>query len=171
MQTLPYKRGAKQGCPLSSYLFIIFLELMAIEMRQNILLKGVQPPVTDMTITSYSYLHQQPDNSDDRLSIFGDDSSTITTNPAQVQETREDIYTYKKASSSELYVRKTIIIKLGKSHTLPITQTTFNVNFTIMKDTDNETYLGDTIGNCVSEVQMFDKPIHSIAKLGDKWLQ
>ena len=40
-----------------------------------------------------------------------------------------------------------------------------------MTETENETYLGDIIGNEVSEGQTFDKINQGIEKLGDKWIQ
>ena len=43
------------------------------------------------------------------------------------------------------------------------------VNFSVMEVNDTETYLGDIIGNSVSESQTFDKIITNIEKLGGKW--
>ena len=40
-----------------------------------------------------------------------------------------------------------------------------------MKDEDSETYLGDVIGNNVTENQTFDKVLLGIEKLGEKWLK
>ena len=73
------KGGVQKGCPLSPYLFIIVLELMAIEMRQDAAMTRVTPPNTTQTITCYSKINNQPDNKDDGLSMFADTSSTITT--------------------------------------------------------------------------------------------
>ena len=94
-------------------------------------------------------MNKQHDNEDDRLSMFADDNSTITTSTEQVFYARENIHTYEKASCSELHEGNTKIIKLGKSTRKNITQATLRVNFVIMKEGENEAYLGDIIGNTV----------------------
>ena len=96
-------------------------------------------------------MNKQHDNEDDRLSMFAHNSSTITTSTDQVFYARENINTYEKASCSELHEGKTKIIKLGKAIKKNITQATLSVNFTIMKEGENEAYLGDIRGNTVSE--------------------
>ena len=118
---------------------------------------------------SYSHHNSQRDNEDGRLSMFADNSSTITTTPDQVKAAREDIHTYKKASCSKLHEGKTLIIKLGKARSKHVTVATLNIKFTIIEDGANETYLGDTIGNNVTEEQTFGKALKSIKTLGNKW--
>ena len=98
-------------------------------------------------------VNSQPDNKDDRLSIFEDESSTITTRESEVKAARENIHSYERAFTSELHEGKTTIIKLGKARKKQVTHASLNVNFTIMKDEDHETYLGGTIGNCVTAYQ------------------
>ena len=161
--------GVQQGWPLSPYLFIIVLELMAIEVREKPHIKGVQPPLNTKPTTSYSNHNYQRNNKDDRLSMFADNSSTITMTMDQVRAAQEDIHTYQKTSCSELHEGKTLIIKLGKARTKHVTSRTLNVNFTIMEDGKNETYLGDTIGNNVTEEQTFGKALKGIKMLGTKW--
>ena len=103
--------------------------------------------------------------------MFADDSSTITSKPSEVAIARENIHMYEKVSTSKLHDGKTIIIKLGKARTKNVTKALMKVNFTIMKENDNETYLGDIIGNNVTEEQTFDKAIKGMEKLGEKWLK
>ena len=48
------------------------------------------------------------------------------------------------------------ILNLGKARVKNITQSSMKVRFTIMKDTQNENYLGDIIGNKITEKERFD---------------
>ena len=67
--------------------------------------------------------------------------------------------TYEKASGSQLHDGKTKIIKLGKARTKNENSESLNVNFTTTHYNENETYLGDVIGNNVAEIQTFQKTI------------
>ena len=88
------KGGVRQGCLLIPYLFIIVLELMGIEIREDKQIKGVDILTPHKKISSYSHMNKQHDNKDDILSMFADDISTITTSADQVLYARENIHTY-----------------------------------------------------------------------------
>ena len=135
---------------------------MAIEMRIDQQMNGVKPPEETKTITSFSKHTNQTDILDDILSMFTDDSSTIASKSSKVLIARENIHSYEKASTSKLHGGKIIIIKLSKERTKNVTQTSMKVNFTIMKENENETYLGNIIGNNITDEQMFDKAIRGI---------
>ena len=62
-------------------------------------------------------------------------------------------------------------MKLGRARKRNITKTHMDTNFTIMKDTDTENYLGDIIGNIVTEEETYEKAIRGIETLGAKWLK
>ena len=114
---------------------------------------------SNITITSYIHNEEQPDNKDDRLSMFADDSSIITKNAHQTQQARRNMKTYEKSSGSQLHEGKTKIIKLGIERTNNETNESLNVNFTIMQDDENENFLEDIIGKNVTEIQTFQKPL------------
>ena len=44
-------------------------------------------------------------------------------------------------------------------------------NFTIIQEEESETYVGDVIGNTVTEGDTFNSAINGIEKLGEKWLK
>ena len=46
------------------------------------------------------------------------------------------------------------------------TKSTMNVNFSIIQDNKTEAYLGDVIGNNVTEAHTFDKALKDIENLG-----
>ena len=54
---------------------------------------------------------------------------------------------------------------------IKITQATLRVNSTIMKEGENEAYLGYTRGNTVSENGTSKKALIRIEKLGQTWLR
>ena len=121
--------------------------------------------------SSFSQNEEQPDNEDEMLSMFADDSYAIARNTDQMQKVWSNIQTYEKASGSQLHEGKNKMIKLDKARTNNETNELLNVNFTIMQYDENETYLGGIIGNNVTEIQTFQKPLQGMEKLGDRWLK
>jgi hypothetical protein len=62
---------------------------------------------------------------------------------------------YEQASGSKLYEGKTMILKLGNTRKKVMTNRQIGVKFTILEDEAREKYLGDVIGNDVTEEQRF----------------
>jgi len=91
-------RGLRQGCPLSPYLFLIIVELLAIQIRKNVEIKGIE-------IGDYiSKLHQYAD--DTFISILNDNKS--------VQEVFRTIEEFSIISGLTLNINKTEVLYIGK---------------------------------------------------------
>ena len=172
--------GVRQGCPLSPYLFIIVLELMAIEMRDDETIKGVKIAAarireitTKLTTIIRSLIHKQTQggNEDDRLSIFADDSATFVTATDQILPARINIGTYEGGTTAALHELKTTIMRLGPTSTKQLTQTDTHVKFIIMEDKATERYSGDIIGNNVTEDDTFGHLLETVEKLDTRWLK
>ena len=177
-ETFEMKGGVRQGCPLSPYLFIVVLELMAIEVRESRELNGIKmipeekgdrPRRSKNSITSHSNYHKQKDSEEDKLSMFADDSSTFIAKTEQIVKTRGIISRYEKATGAKLHDGKTKILKLGRLRRKKLTAKSLGVNFEIMKDEATEEYLGDLVGNTVEEEQRFGPILNKITKLGENW--
>ena len=172
--------GVRQGCPLSPYLFIIVLELMALEMKDDETIEGVKiaaartREITSKITTiirSLSHKQTQGENEDDRLSMFADDSATFVTAPDQILPARINIGAFEGGTTAALHELKTKIMRLGPAATKTLTKTDTQVKFIIMEDKETEKYLGDIIGNNVTEDDTFGHLLESVEKLGNRWLK
>ena len=103
--------------------------------------------------------------------MFADDSSTIVANTKQIVEARIVINKFEKATGAKLHDGKTKVMKLGKTRKEKLTNKQIQVDFTIMEEDGSEEYLGDIIGNEVTEDQRFGKKVEGIEKEGSRWIQ
>ena len=95
-EAIHVKRGIRQGCPVSSLVFIICIELMAINIRANVDIKGIQVRTRERILAQYA------------------DDSTLTLsdiNSIGVAMTTTDEYC--KVSGMKLNISKTVGIWLG----------------------------------------------------------
>jgi hypothetical protein len=149
--------GVRQGCPLSPFLFICILELMAIAVRENTEVQGIVlvEPVT---------------GKEDKISLFADDSAICLGKPhEQAKEARITMKRYEEASGSELHDGKTMIMKIGSTRKRVMTNMQIEVKFTILEDEAKEKYLGDVVGNEVTEKERFEDRIEKMKKIGNRW--
>jgi hypothetical protein len=160
--------GVRQGCPMSPFLFICALELMANEVRQDSRVEGVQEPES---------------KSSDKISLFADDSAAFAGNFDEIRWEREDVAWYEKATASKLNDPKSTIILLGKlrtaytdviaEHTPAVARLVLEyymeVRFEILADEGMERYLGDLIGNKVTEEKRFEEGLRKMKEIAKFW--
>ena len=106
----------------------------------------------------------------DTISLFADDSCICARQPFEdLKEARITMEKYEQASGSALHEGKTKIMKIGKTREKMMTNRQIGVKFTILEDKAQETYLGDIIGNEVTEEQRFDGCLEKMQEKGDRW--
>jgi len=91
--------GVRQGCPLSPYLFICVLELLAISIRKNEGIVGIREPISGVST---------------KFSLFADDSALLCGNPMTgLKEARKEVERFEEATAGALHDGKTKILLLG----------------------------------------------------------
>ena len=101
-QWFAIQRGCRQGDPISPYLFILCVEILAIMIRQNKHIKGIFIGETEYKISQYA--------DDTEITLEGDKNS--------FEETVKTINTFGKASGLFLNAGKTSAIWLGNKRNL-----------------------------------------------------
>ena len=92
-------RGARQGCSLSPFLFVIAAELLATKIRQSALCRGFQ----------------LPNNKEAKISQFADDKTVIAKDVESVKQVLELMKEFGAFSSLEINQRKTKATWIGSS--------------------------------------------------------
>ena len=95
-------RGIRQGCPISALLFILVAEVMAINIKNNNLIRGIQ--IGDQEI---------------KLSQFADDTTLFIKDIDSLNTTLHLLDHYKKCAGLNLNREKSEIIRLGISNLQP----------------------------------------------------
>ena len=90
------QRGVKQGCPLSSILYVLVAEVLALEMRNNADIKGFR----------YS-------NGEFKISQYADDIAMIVVNIESIKEIIKVFSKYEKATNAKINQSKTECLWVG----------------------------------------------------------
>lgn len=97
------ERGIRQGCPVSALLFILSIELMAINIRQNMEIEGFQ--LADR---------------EKKLSQYADDSTLTLTSIKSIDASMKTVIDFCKVSGMKLNIEKTEGIWLGTFKSNPL---------------------------------------------------
>lgn len=130
---LTISNGTRQGCPLSPLLFALVIEHLALAIRSNPNIHGIQT-------TSSQY----------KLSLYADDLLLYVTQPhISIPSILAEIDRFGHFSNYKLNISKTEALNLSLTqHTLA----SLKANFSFQWQTKSISYLGTAIPKCTSEI-------------------
>jgi exonuclease III len=142
-------RGIRQGCPVSPYLFIICVELLAQHIRNNSNIEGIHINGVEFKILQ-----------------FADDTALILKNKKSIIKSLETIVDFGKCSGLKLNISKTELFKLGNT-------SEFNVKDINLKWVPEFKYLGIFFSNVPVEMEYknFRHRLDNMKNLLQIWLQ
>ncbi len=85
------ERGLRQGCPLSMPLYIITAEMLAIHIRSDTRIQGLQLPESEDEV---------------KLSQYADDTTLLLANDQSINQVFETLKLYERASGAKINVEK-----------------------------------------------------------------
>ena len=109
-------RGVRQGCPISSLLFILVAEIMALHIRNNNNIQGIQIKNRDILITQ-----------------LADDTSLFLRNETSVKHTLDLLNHIHKCAGLKLNRDKTHGMLLGQRNNMKLTKYGINISTTAIK--------------------------------------
>ena len=96
------ERGIRQGCPVSALLFILVVEVLAINIRENKNIHGLEA----------AFIHKKQYI---KLSQYAEDCTVFLKNKANIKELLAEIKYFTDAAGLELNINKTIGIDLTET--------------------------------------------------------
>ena len=100
------ERGIRQGCPVSALLFILVVEVLSINIRENKNIHGLEA----------AFMHKKKYI---KLSQYADDCTVFLKNKANIKELLAEIKYFTDASGLELNINKTIGIDFTETDEQP----------------------------------------------------
>ena len=92
-------KGIRQGCPVSAYLFVICVELLAIKIRENLYIIGLE-------INQHVY----------KILQFADDTVLIANNMSEIKKYLDVLYQFGTCSGLKINKSKSELFMLGEKH-------------------------------------------------------
>jgi predicted Zn-ribbon and HTH transcriptional regulator len=149
------KGGVRQGCPLSPYLFICVLELLARRIQTDKSFRGIADPNSRV---------------DSKISLFADDAAGFVSDVRQaISKFRQALSDYEKATGAKLHDGKTMVLMLGRNKHSEIDLLQHGVQFKRMETDQKERYLGGLVGNNITESDKFKEPLEKLKKVKKEW--
>ena len=149
------KSGVRQGCPLSALLYVLVIEILALQLRAN-------PNIVGFTIS----------NSKVVSSHYADDAVIKITQNRCFKEVYKDLQDYEKASGSKINYEKTKGLWLGKWKNRtddPFEGLYVDDSRKIKWTSANVKYLGIYVGNSDPDIQTFKEIIPKVKKRLNFW--
>jgi exonuclease III len=154
-ESFPLKRGIRQGCPISAFIFILCAELLAIRIKESNNIVGLD-------IGQFNY----------KILQFADDTALIVKDVDSLQACMNVLTDFYKSSGLRLNKKKTIVVTLGNGNNdETINQALQNINLNICNDSFR--YLGiwfDKDENTM-EFKNFRHRLENMRNLLQIWLQ
>jgi hypothetical protein len=146
-------RGIKQGCPLSSLLFIIVVEILSLRIKQNNQIKGYKIVIGEQ-------------RRELKISQYADDSTLLLHDEHQIIESLNEIQKITDVAGPKLNIKKTVGHSLGKSRQLALGEC-HGIKIT----TGQVKCLGIYVGSCIEECEHsnWHNKIEYIKELLHKW--
>ena len=143
-------KGLRQGCPLSAYLFLLCIEILANKIRANPNITGVRTGLTEH-----------------KLSLFADDCTAMVRDPASIEELTREINKFTKYSGLRLNTNKSEIYPLNLRQMPVLQDTSFKLQL------DDIKLLGITLGRNVAkqEQENITDKIVKMERTLNRWSQ
>ena len=90
-------RGIRQGCPISAYLFLLIVEILAINVRNNKNIKGIKLQTREI-----------------KISQLADDTTLFLENELSIKYVKEILYDFEIISGLRTNIDKTQAFMIGK---------------------------------------------------------
>ncbi len=152
---IPLKSGVRQGCPLSPLLYVIVIELLALQLRSNPNIIGFEVEGEKIISSHYS-----------------DDAVIKITQNRCFKEVYKDLKLYEQGTGAKINYDKTKGLWLGKwKHRAddPFYDVYTNENEKIKWTSTNVKYLGVYVGNDAPDLHTFQDIIPKVKKRLNFW--
>ena len=154
-EPIPLNRGIRQGCPLSSLLYVLIIEILALQLRAN-------PNIIGFTIGGEKIIS----------SHFVDDAVIKITQNRCFKEVYKDLKDYEEATGAKMNYQKTKGLWVGKWKNRkddPFQEWHTENSQKISWTNKNVKYLGIYVGNDRPALQTFEEILPKVKKKMDYW--